>query len=92
MKCIFALLMSLTFISVSVPAHSDEHVMGRVTKNGTNIQPHRQSSPDGNVWNYQTNRGNPNRYTVQPGTRNPYGSGSGGYGNFGNSGDGYRLR
>lgn len=62
----FAALFAATAASAQVYVH------GYTTKNGTYVAPHYRSSPDGNVLNNWSTRGNVNPYTGQVGTRNPY--------------------
>lgn len=66
----------IAFILVN-SAHSafakDTYVNGYYRKNGTYVQPHYRSAPDGDVSNNWSTRGNVNPYTGQMGTRN-YGS------------------
>ena len=61
-------------------ATADEFVNGYFRSNGTYVQPHYRSSPDGNPWNNYSTTGNVNPYTGQSGTHNPYGSSYGGSG------------
>jgi hypothetical protein len=44
------------------------HVNGYTTKNGTHVQPHNRSGPDGVFQNNYTTKGNTNPFTGQPGT------------------------
>lgn len=43
-----------------------------VTQNGTYVQGHMQTNPDGNPYNNWSTQGNVNPYTGQMGTVNPY--------------------
>ena len=68
MKKIIALI--LIFISLSVFA--DVFVNGYYKKDGTYVQPHYRSNPDGNILNNWSTQGNINPYTGKPGTVNPF--------------------
>ena len=57
----------------AAPAFADEFVNGYVRRDGTYVQPHMRSSPDGNPFNNWSTQGNVNPYTGVPGTHNPYG-------------------
>lgn len=57
------------------------YVRGYVRKDGTYVQPHYRSAPDGKFHNNWSTKGNVNPYTGKPGTRvSPPGTGAGGYG------------
>jgi len=56
------------------------HVRGYYKKNGTYVQPHYRSSPDGNFWNNWSTTGNVNPYTGQPGTKTTPPTGGGDHG------------
>lgn len=45
------------------------HVRGYYRKDGTYVQPHYRSAPDGNFYNNWSTRGNVNPYTGEPGTK-----------------------
>jgi hypothetical protein len=49
----------------------DTSVRGYTRKDGTYVQPHMRSTPDGNRSNNWSTQGNVNPYTGQPGTRSP---------------------
>ena len=51
---------------------ADTYVNGYFRQDGTYVQPHYRSAPDGNVWNNYSTRGNVNPYTGKPGTVDPY--------------------
>ena len=57
-------------------ASADEFVSGYFRQNGTYVQPHMRSSPDGNPFNNYSTQGNVNPYTGMVGTHNPYTYGS----------------
>jgi hypothetical protein len=50
----------------------DQSVRGYTRHNGTYVQPHHQTAPDGNRFNNYSTQGNINPYTGQMGTVNPY--------------------
>lgn len=54
-------------------AAQDVRVEGYYRKNGTYVQPHYRSRPDGNTSNNWSTRGNVNPYTGKAGTKDPYG-------------------
>lgn len=45
---------------------ADVFVRGHFRKNGTYIQPHHRTAPDGNVFNNYSTKGNYNPWTVDP--------------------------
>ncbi|HEX6963765.1 MAG TPA: hypothetical protein VF175_17995, partial [Lacipirellula sp.] len=79
-------------VGTTVAEAADTYVRGHFRSNGTYVQPHYRSAPDGNRYNNFSTRGNINPYTGQIGTKSPYsqgyglGSGSG----LGSSSQGYR--
>lgn len=82
------LILSITALAGAAFAR-DVHVNGYTRQDGTYVQPHQRSAPDGNFNNNWSTKGNINPYTGQPGTKtqpsynsNPYG-GSGGYSPYG---------
>jgi len=50
---------------------SQVKVRGYYRKDGTYVQPHYRSNPDGNVYNNWSTKGNINPYTGKEGTKNP---------------------
>lgn len=71
-KVLFLIALVLAFVfSVSVAFAGDVYVRGYYRKDGTYVQPHYRSAPDGNASNNWSTRGNVNPYTGQPGTRDP---------------------
>jgi hypothetical protein len=62
----------------------DTYVRGHYRRDGTYVQPHYRSAPDGNPYNNWSTRGNVNPYTGAVGTRNVEPSNS-----FGSSGSSY---
>jgi hypothetical protein len=63
------------FIGFACPA-KDVAVKGYTTKNGTHVQPHMRSAPDGSKANNYSTKGNVNPHTGKPGTRALVPSGS----------------
>ncbi|MBK6006868.1 hypothetical protein JJB11_12275 [Ramlibacter ginsenosidimutans] len=53
-------------------AQSWHYVRPHITKDGTYVQGHQQTNPDGNRFNNWSTQGNYNPYTGQAGTVNPY--------------------
>lgn len=53
-------------------AQSNHYVQGYVRNDGTYVQPHYQTNPDGRAYNNYSTQGNVNPYTGQTGTVNPY--------------------
>lgn len=60
----------LTALSAPVWA-ADTYVQGYYRSNGTYVEPHYRSAPDGNPYNNWSTQGNVNPYTGQMGTHNP---------------------
>lgn len=93
MKYIFAVIITLVSLVITDIAFAQVHVKGYTRKNGTYVQPHMRSNPDGNASNNWSTKGNTNPYTGAAGTHNPDNYG-GGYHQPSNSGynssyDGY---
>lgn len=69
LRLFFALL---SLVALAAPAlAADTYVPGHFRKDGTYIQPHYRSAPDGNPLNNWSTQPNVNPYTGQPGTRTP---------------------
>ena len=51
---------------------ADVHVRGHYRSNGTYVQPHYRSSPNGTTLDNYSTKGNVNPYTGQAGTVDPY--------------------
>lgn len=87
MKRMFlVLLLSLEILSplaITSAAYADTYVQGYTRKDGTYVQPHYRSSPDGNPYNNWSTKGNVNPYTGKSGTRNM--DQNYGYGNYNSS-------
>lgn len=69
MKLLFFLLTFCMFFALNV--FSQVHVNGYYRSNGTYVQPHYRSSPDGNPYNNYSFPGNVNPYTGKVATGNP---------------------
>jgi uncharacterized membrane protein YgcG len=89
------LTLILVIVALVVPAvpalAGDVYVRGHTRSDGTYVQPHWRSAPDGNRFNNWSTQGNVNPYTGKSGTRDPYSSGSGSsiFGGNGYGGSGY---
>ena len=57
------------FLIISLSAAAQVHVRGYYRKDGTYVQPHYRSRPDGNFDNNWSTKGNVNPYTGKEGTR-----------------------
>lgn len=76
---VFLLLGTFASFVIVSSVYADTYVRGYTRKDGTYVQPHYRSSPDGNPYNNWSTRGNVNPYTGEPGTRNVtpnYGNGN----------------
>ena len=69
MKKLFFLF--LLVLCTAVLASAQVYVDGYVRKDGTYVQPHYRSSPDGNPYNNYSYPGNTNPYTGRTATGNP---------------------
>jgi hypothetical protein len=67
----FAIVLIALVVAFAAPitASSQVHVRGYYRKNGTYVQPHVRSNPDGNFSNNWSTKGNVNPYTGKEGTR-----------------------
>lgn len=65
-------------VLLALAAVAQVHVRGYVRRDGTYVQPHYRSNPDGNFNNNWSTKGNINPYTGEPGTRVTPPSGSAG--------------
>jgi hypothetical protein len=63
-------LIALLFVGTAIAR--DVYVQPHVRRDGTYVQGHHRSAPDGNPYNNYSTEGNVNPYTGQPGTVNPY--------------------
>jgi hypothetical protein len=59
-------------VGMASEASADTYVRGYCKSNGTYVQPHYRSSPDGSAWNNWSTQGNINPYTGSFGTQNPW--------------------
>ena len=70
MRKVITILAVLAAIYVTIaPADAAVKVRGYHRRNGTYVQPHYRSNPDGNPYNNWSTRGNVNPYTGKRGTR-----------------------
>jgi hypothetical protein len=67
-----AFLASIALIALWQAAAADTYVRGYTRSDGTYVQPHYRSDPDGNRFNNFSTRGNVNPYTGERGTADPY--------------------
>lgn len=58
-------------IALATTALAQVHVQGYTRRDGTYVQPHYRSSPNGSTLDNYSTRGNVNPYTGQVGTRDP---------------------
>lgn len=81
-KALTVLAVAIALAISSSTSHAQTSVRGYYRSNGTYVQPHYRSSPDGNFWNNWSTYPNINPYTGSLGTRQmpTYGSS---YGSFG---------
>jgi hypothetical protein len=84
LRLVLASLLAAAAIAplVGTAVAGDVRVRGYTRSDGTYVQPHMRSTPDGNRYNNWSTQGNVNPYTGQMGTRSPdsFSSGSGLYG------------
>jgi len=69
MKYVLCLVLACAVHQVALA--DDVHVKGHYRKDGTYVQPHYRSAPDGNPDNNWSTVGNVNPYTGEEGTRTP---------------------
>ena len=72
MKVLVAALATLMLFTFATETYAQNRVRGYYRKDGTYVQPHYRSKPDGNPFNNWSTKGNVNPYTGKPGTKNPY--------------------
>ena len=65
----FLVMLVSAFIIISGIAFADVSVRGYYRSNGTYVQPHYRSNPDGNFGNNWSTYGNVNPYTGKTGTK-----------------------
>ena len=63
------LMVLVVVCAATVTAYADVHVRGYYRSNGTYVQPHYRSNPDGNFYNNWSTYPNVNPYTGATGTR-----------------------
>lgn len=68
-----AVVIAAALALVSVSAVADKYTSGYVKRDGTYVQGHYSTSPNGSKLDNYSTRGNVNPYTGQAGTVNPYG-------------------
>lgn len=61
----------ILILSFDTKAYADTWVNGYTKSNGTFVQGHYRSSPDNNIYNNWSTKGNVNPYTGKIGTKNP---------------------
>ena len=66
------LAMALLSLTASLSLAQSVYTRGYYRSNGTYVQPHYSSRPDGNLYNNYGTQGNINPYTGAAGTRSPY--------------------
>ena len=66
---VFLMMLASVFIIISGTAFADVYVRGYHRSNGTYVQPHYKSNPDGNSYNNWSTYPNVNPYTGKTGTR-----------------------
>lgn len=72
MKIRFLLAAILLCLVASTALAQSVYTRGYYRSNGTYVQPHYSTRPDGNTFNNYGTRGNYNPYTGATGTRSPY--------------------
>jgi len=83
--CIFVIFAGTAFAG-------DVFVRGYFRSNGTYVQPHYRSAPDGNIYNNWSTYPNVNPYTMKRGRRRSYNNYSGSYSGFSRPSFGRRSR
>jgi len=68
--------LALGLMATAASAQNYQYYPGYTRQNGTYVQPHYQTAPDGNPYNNWSTRGNTNPFTGQPGTRHPSSDGT----------------
>lgn len=73
MKAIIAaaLTVGTLLTAISTSALADQYVRGYTRSDGTYVQPHHRSNPDGNPYNNYNTQGNTNPYTGERGYEQP---------------------
>lgn len=71
MKTILIALVML-LVCLSATAFADQYVRGYFRQNGTYVQPYWRTTPNSNLYDNYSTKGNVNPYTGQRGYENPY--------------------
>lgn len=71
MRRVLGVVFAVAMLLVSTSASAQVHVRGYFRSNGTYVQPHYRSAPDGNPYNNWSFPGNVNPYTGKVATGNP---------------------
>ena len=66
------LVISILIIFAGSAFARDTRVKGYYRNNGTYVQPHYRTSPDRNIWNNYSTKGNINPYTGNKGYKDPF--------------------
>ena|SRR3990167_948177 len=80
MKRIALLAILALFGLTDMASAGDTYVRGYIKRDGTVVQPHYRTAPDGNPFNNYSTQGNVNPYNGNVGTVNPYAQPSPSYG------------
>jgi hypothetical protein len=75
LSIIVSAALGLLFMATTALAH-DVYVNGYYRSDGTYVQPYYRTRPNSTTLDNYSTKGNVNPYTGQPGTHDPYGSGS----------------
>ncbi|MCF4166360.1 hypothetical protein L2U69_11955 [Zavarzinia compransoris] len=67
-----AIFLGVALGLAAAPAMADQWVNGYFRNDGTYVQGHHRSSPNGNPYDNYSTQGNVNPYTGKPGTHSPY--------------------
>jgi hypothetical protein len=67
------IILAVLLTTAASAASAETYVRGYTRSDGTYVQPHHRSSPDGNINNNWSTQGNVNPYTGQHGTVSPQG-------------------
>lgn len=72
-KSIYVAIFICAFLfNISLAFAKDVFVRGYYRSDGTYVQPHYRSRPDGNIFNNWSTKGNLNPYTGEWGTKDPW--------------------
>ena len=71
-KVVVMFIVAVSLLTLIGTAFADVYVRGYSRGDGTYVQPHYRSNPDGNAFNNWSSRGNINPYTGREGTIDPY--------------------